>query len=83
MGREEGKIARARFNLIPIFSHPKKHLNSDWVRVCSNGIIGGPFGMRLGVDFFQLCSEIGHGLVLFGPDSRKNFKQRFACSLGV
>ena len=28
------------------------------------GIVGGPFGMRLGVDFFQLCSETGHGLVL-------------------
>ena len=39
--------------------------------------------MRVGVDFFQLCSEIEHGLVLFGPDSRKNFKQRFACSPGV
>ena len=30
--------SRARLNLIPIFSHPKKHLNSDWVRVSSGGV---------------------------------------------
>ena len=32
MGREEGNPARV-LTYSPIFSHPKKHLNNDWVRV--------------------------------------------------
>ena len=34
MRRDKGKIDPTRVSaLSPVFSHPKKHLNSDWVRV--------------------------------------------------